>query len=76
MKTHIVTALAGLAVGVSAMLLAQPDQMSQASFPCQEDEVLTYAPEFGPDRVGCVHFEAVNPQGFEPDTGAYVGGFN
>jgi len=43
------------------MLLADPGaDMSQANFPCQEDEVLTYAPQFGPDRVGCLHYEEVN----------------
>jgi len=31
--------------------------MSQAEFPCQEDEVLGYAPQFGPDWVGCIHIE-------------------
>jgi hypothetical protein len=31
----------------------------QRDFPCQEDEVLGYAPEFGPDRVGCIHVEDV-----------------
>ena len=31
----------------------------QESFPCQEDEVLTYHPSFGPDRVGCLHYEAI-----------------
>ncbi|ASZ72876.1 hypothetical protein SEA_HARRYHOUDINI_86 [Mycobacterium phage HarryHoudini] len=30
---------------------------TQAEFPCQEDEVLGYAPEFGPDNVGCIHID-------------------
>ena len=33
------------------------DPFSQAEFPCQEDEVLGYAPQFGPDRVGCIHID-------------------
>ena len=31
--------------------------MSQDQFPCQEDEVLGYAPEFGHDHVGCIHID-------------------
>ena len=59
MKSHIVTAVVALLVGVGAMLLAEPDNMSQSSFPCLEDEALVYAPQFGPDRVGCIYFEEV-----------------
>ncbi|USL89211.1 hypothetical protein SEA_POOMPHA_81 [Mycobacterium phage Poompha] len=33
------------------------DPFDQRSFPCAEDEVLGYAPQFGPDRVGCIHIE-------------------
>lgn len=43
------------------MLAEPPDPMSQASFPCAEDEVLTYAAQFGPDRVGCLHIEEIKP---------------
>lgn len=32
---------------------------TQSEFPCQEDEVLGYAPEFGPDHVGCIHIDAL-----------------
>lgn len=35
------------------------DPFSQDTFPCAEDEVLGYAPEFGPDRVGCIHVEGL-----------------
>ena len=31
----------------------------QESFPCTEDEVLGYSPEFGPDAVGCIHIDDV-----------------
>ena len=31
----------------------------QSQFPCAEDEVLTYHPSFGSDRVGCLHYEAI-----------------
>lgn len=57
--THVVTALVGALTATVALLLAQPDEMSQASFPCMEDEVLTYAAQFGPDRVGCIHMEEI-----------------
>lgn len=33
--------------------------MSQSSFPCLEDQVLGYSPQFGPDRVGCLNIEEV-----------------
>ncbi|ASW31342.1 hypothetical protein SEA_FRED313_84 [Mycobacterium phage Fred313] len=33
------------------------DPFDQRNFPCAEDEVLGYAPEFGPDRVGCIHID-------------------
>lgn len=33
------------------------DFYSQSTFPCAEDEALVYAPQFGPDRVGCMHIE-------------------
>ncbi|BBY78847.1 hypothetical protein MPUL_00050 [Mycolicibacterium pulveris] len=52
------------------------DQFDQRSFPCQEDEVLGYAPQFGPDRVGCIHIEDLTPvtadgsQQAVPDVGA------
>lgn len=32
----------------------QPDPLTQASFPCQEDKALVFAPQFGPDRTGCI----------------------
>lgn len=35
------------------------DPYDQVTFPCQEDEVLGFSPRFGPDRVGCVHFEDI-----------------
>ncbi|AZS06631.1 hypothetical protein SEA_JACOREN57_68 [Mycobacterium phage JacoRen57] len=36
-----------------------PDIFSQETFPCAEDEVLGYAPQFGPDRVGCIHIDVI-----------------
>ena len=59
MKSHIVTAVVAGFVAIGAMLLAQPDNMSQAAFPCQEDEALVYAPQFGPDKVGCINWEEI-----------------
>ncbi|AXC33446.1 hypothetical protein SEA_ORANGE_89 [Mycobacterium phage Orange] len=35
------------------------DAYSQKNFPCAEDEVLGYAPQFGPDRVGCIHIDTL-----------------
>ncbi|ATN89038.1 hypothetical protein [Acinetobacter baumannii] len=49
-----------IAIVSSAALLtlAAPAQaMPQSEFPCQEDEVLGYAPKFGPDQVGCIHVD-------------------
>ena len=76
MKYHIVTFLIGAFVALSAAAMARGEfdnlqEMSQSSFPCQEDEVLAYAPQFGADSVGCIHVSDI-----EPDTGEYIGGFN
>jgi hypothetical protein len=49
----LATGLAGYGLG----LAAAHDPYDQASFPCQEDEVLGYAPTFGPDHVGCIHLD-------------------
>ena len=48
----------GLPIGHGIAQAEGSDPFDQRSFPCQEDEVLGYAPEFGPDRVGCIHIEA------------------
>lgn len=37
------------------------DRFLQSNFPCAEDEVLGYAPEFGFDRVGCMHIDGLVP---------------
>jgi hypothetical protein len=42
-------------IGTGAIEVGDP--FDQSSFPCQEDEVLGYAPQFGPDRVGCIHID-------------------
>lgn len=52
----IVIAAAAL-MGGTACTTADP--FDQRDFPCQEDEVLGYAPQFGPDYVGCIHIEEV-----------------
>ncbi|ASZ75522.1 hypothetical protein KIW74_gp06 [Mycobacterium phage Kimona] len=46
----------GAAVGGA---IEHRDPFSQRDFVCQEDEVLGYAPQFGPDRVGCIHVEDI-----------------
>ncbi|AYB69710.1 hypothetical protein SEA_KALAH2_224 [Mycobacterium phage Kalah2] len=42
---------------LAAPALADDRTMPQSEFLCQEDEVLGYAPRFGPDRVGCIHVD-------------------
>ncbi|AGK88014.1 hypothetical protein M041_gp05 [Mycobacterium phage Severus] len=49
-------ALAAL-VGIAPASAQGTDPFDQRNFPCAEDEVLGYAPQFGPDRVGCIHIE-------------------
>ncbi|AOT25451.1 hypothetical protein KIP29_gp13 [Mycobacterium phage BabyRay] len=53
------TAIAGL--GLAAEASAEP-LLPQDEFPCQEDEVLGYAPEFGPHHVGCIHIDALREE--------------
>ncbi|AHB31867.1 hypothetical protein PBI_HANSHOTFIRST_90 [Mycobacterium phage HanShotFirst] len=38
---------------------ADPISFDQSSFPCEEDEVLGFSPEFGPDKVGCIHIDDI-----------------
>lgn len=42
---------------LAAPALADDRGMLQSEFPCNEDEVLGYAPQFGPDHVGCIHID-------------------
>ncbi|QBI98843.1 hypothetical protein SEA_BOBBY_213 [Mycobacterium phage Bobby] len=42
---------------LAAPALADDREMPQSEFPCNEDEVLGYAPRFGPDYVGCIHID-------------------
>jgi hypothetical protein len=51
----LATGLAGYGLGLASA--PTPNPYDQASFPCQEDEVLGYAPTFGPDHVGCIHID-------------------
>ena len=44
-----------LAAMLVLTLLPREYDWSQRNFPCQEDELLGYAPQFGADRVGCIH---------------------
>ena len=60
-KIGLAVLLAAVAIVGAPEVVAQPtivylsaDPFAQSSFPCEEDEVLGYAPEFGPDRVGCM----------------------
>ncbi|AGK86113.1 hypothetical protein SEA_KERBEROS_86 [Mycobacterium phage Kerberos] len=66
MKKHLITVVVAFATAAGAMALADPGEVSaspttfeQRDFPCQEDEVLGYAPEFGPDHVGCIHIDQI-----------------
>lgn len=45
------------ALGFALGWAAAPSQSAPVPFPCAEDEVLGYSPEFGADRVGCIHRE-------------------
>ncbi|QGJ97363.1 hypothetical protein PBI_ISCA_83 [Mycobacterium phage Isca] len=50
-------------IGNGGVADAEPaDLFDQRNFPCQEDEVLGYAPEFGPDRVGCIHIDTLRSE--------------
>ncbi|AHG23867.1 hypothetical protein CH25_gp19 [Mycobacterium phage EagleEye] len=59
--TNLMLSLVAAGAALGAMALAQPEASAspydQRDFPCQEDEVLGYAPEFGPDNVGCIHID-------------------
>ena len=51
-----------VAIGVGMNQRAKsPGPFEQRTFPCQEDEALLYAPQFGPDRVGCINTEEIAP---------------
>lgn len=56
---HALLLSAGIAfgLGVGYATYTQPDPYSQSDFPCQEDEVLGYSPQFGTERVGCIHID-------------------
>jgi hypothetical protein len=70
---RIATAIVGAEIGLAglfgafgvlhsnAVAYADTDgyDYSQQAFPCEEDEVLGYAPQFGPDRVGCIHIDDI-----------------
>lgn len=50
---------AGTAYAQPSDVVVPGYDFSQEAFPCQEDEVLGYAPQFGPDRVGCIHIDVL-----------------
>lgn len=35
----------------------EPVTFDQDDFPCMEDEVLGFHPDFGPGKVGCIHID-------------------
>lgn len=41
----------GVGIGIAVETHTRFDQ---DRFPCAEDEYLGYAPQFGPDKVGCI----------------------
>ncbi|ASR86727.1 hypothetical protein SEA_HUTC2_86 [Mycobacterium phage Hutc2] len=55
----IVIAICGIAIIGGYAIDKASDAYSQKNFPCAEDEVLGYAPQFGPDRVGCIHIDTL-----------------
>lgn len=88
LNTHVQRTLSALAVAGTLVAgawlgttAAHADPFDQRDFPCMEDEVLGYAPQFGPDRVGCLHveqgmIESEGPDAYSFDAGAFVGGYN
>ncbi|ARQ94640.1 membrane protein [Mycobacterium phage Journey13] len=66
MKKHLITAVIASITTIGVLALADDPAVAapkvpftQADFPCEEDEVLGYAPEFGPDHVGCIHIDVL-----------------
>jgi len=50
--------VAGVALGrVISPPEVAPSPFSQAGFPCQEDEVLGFTPQAGPDSTECFHID-------------------
>ena len=58
------TLVCGLGAIWLGLTLPDANPYSQRNFPCAEDEALLYAPQFGPDRVGCMY---VNEFGLAPE---------
>ena len=56
----LMPAIAALVVLGAIAFHPGTDPYSQRAFPCHEDEALIYAPQFGPDRVGCINVEEIN----------------
>ncbi|AZV00879.1 membrane protein [Mycobacterium phage Malec] len=66
MKKYLITAAVASVTTIGVLALADDPAVAtptvpftQAAFPCQEDEVLGYAPQFGPDNVGCIHVDLI-----------------
>lgn len=56
----IIAVIAILGIATGRTIAQQPDTpMTQEAFPCEEDEVLGYAPEFGSEHVGCIHIDNI-----------------
>ena len=55
-----ILATCALTLGLVAFRNTGTNPYSQRAFPCHEDEALIYAPQFGPDRVGCINVEEIN----------------
>ncbi|AYD81064.1 hypothetical protein SEA_RAJELICIA_89 [Mycobacterium phage Rajelicia] len=51
--------IAPAVITTPAWASADPISFDQSSFPCEEDEVLGFSPEFGPDKVGCIHIDSL-----------------
>jgi hypothetical protein len=66
LRTIVLSAVTALIVSSLVFLWLRPgtdrpDPFSQRDFPCQEDEVLGFAPQFGSDSVGCINREEEAP---------------
>ncbi|WNN95946.1 hypothetical protein SEA_CIAO_94 [Mycobacterium phage Ciao] len=51
--------IAAPAIIATPTWIASADPFDQSSFPCAEDEVLGFGPQFGPDKVGCIHVDSL-----------------
>ncbi|QFP95563.1 hypothetical protein SEA_GAUGELDP_80 [Mycobacterium phage GaugeLDP] len=64
MKSYFITISIAFVTAITVLTFADDEAsanvpFTQAAFPCEEDEVLGYAPQFGPNNVGCIHVDLI-----------------